>query len=108
MARASGGDPILIATPNRSLRHRLGEGLRRLTTVEEAGSGAEALSLLEQRSARFVLLDRLLPDLNCEELIGVVERQFPHIDVLLLDGVSGEIEVPEYLRGQAPTNGSAR
>jgi len=101
VAAAFGVDSILIATPNRSLRHRLGEGLRRRTAVEEAGSGAEALSVLERRSTRYVLLDRLLPDLNCEELIGVVEGQFPHTDVLLLDGVSGEIEVPDSLRGQA-------
>jgi transcriptional regulator with GAF, ATPase, and Fis domain len=100
-APAFGGETILIATPNRALRSRIGEGLRKRTHVEEAGSGAEALSMLEQRSARFVLLDRLLPDLNSEELIGVVERQFPRTDVVLLDSVSGEIEVPEYLRGQA-------
>jgi DNA-binding NtrC family response regulator len=100
MAKAFGGDSVLIATPNRVLRHRLGEGLRQRTTVQEAGSGAEALSKLELRSARFVLLDRLLPDLNCEELIGVVERQFPHTEVLLLDGISGEIELPDSLRGQ--------
>jgi hypothetical protein len=92
---------ILIATPNAALRRRLGDSLRKLTTVEEAGTGAEALSMLERRSARIVVLDRLLPDLNCDELIGVIERQFPYTDVVLLDGESGEIDVPEELRGHA-------
>ncbi len=57
--------------------------------------------MLERRGARIVVLDRKLPDLNCEELIGVVERQFPCTDVVLLDGDSGQIEVPEELRGDA-------
>jgi DNA-binding NtrC family response regulator len=93
-----GNASILIATPNAALRRRLGDGLRKLTTVEEAGTGAEALSMLELRSFRIVVLDRVLPDLNCDELIGVIERQFPYTDVVLLDGESGEIDVPEELR----------
>jgi DNA-binding NtrC family response regulator len=92
---------ILIATPNATLRRRLGDSLRKLTTVEEACTGAEALIMLERHSSRIVLLDRVLPDLNCDELIGVVERQFPYTDVMLLDGESGEIDVPEELRGHA-------
>jgi DNA-binding NtrC family response regulator len=95
-----GAASILLATPNANLRRKLGDSLRRLTTVEEAGSGAEALSLLERRSVRIVLLDRLLPDLNCDELIGVIERLFPCTDVVLLDGESGVIDIPEELRGQ--------
>ena len=42
--------------------------------------------MLERRGARIVILDRKLPDLNCDELIGVVERQFPCTAVVLLDG----------------------
>jgi DNA-binding NtrC family response regulator len=94
-----GSTSILIATPNAILRRRLGDGLRKLTTVEEAGTGAEALSMLERRSTRIVLLDRMLPDLHCDELIGVIESRFPYTDVVLLDGESGEIDVPEELRG---------
>ncbi len=89
---------ILIATPDALLRKRLGDSLRKVCLVEDAGTGAEALSMLERRGARIVVLDRKLPDLNCDELIGVVERQFPCTDVVLLDGSSGTIEVPEELR----------
>ena len=83
---------ILIATPNPILRRRLGDSLRQVTSVEDASTGAEALSMLERRGARIVVLDRKLPDLNCDELIGVVERQFPCTDVVLLDSELGEIE----------------
>ncbi len=82
---------ILIATPNPILRRRLGDSLRQVTSVEDASTGAEALSMLERRGARIVVLDRKLPDLNCDELIGVVERQFPCTDVVLLDSELGEI-----------------
>ena len=95
-----GAASILIATPNTALRRRLGDSLRKLTALEEAGTGAEALSMLERRSARIVILDRLLPDLNSDELIGVIERQFPYTNVVLLDGESGRIDVPEEMRGQ--------
>ena len=62
--------------------------------------GAEALGILERGSARFVVLDRLLPDLNSDEVIGVVERQFPCTEVVMMNGESGEIDVPEELRSQ--------
>ena len=92
---------ILIATPNAMLRRRLGDSLRKVTSVEDASTGAEALSMLERRGARIVVLDQKLPDLNCDELIGVVERQFPCTDVVLLDSEIGEVQVSEELRGSA-------
>lgn len=92
---------ILITTPNSILRKRLGDSLHKICAVQYASTGAEALSLLEHRGARIVVLDRKLPDLNCEELIGVVERLFPCTDVVLLDSKNGRIEVPEDLRAEA-------
>jgi DNA-binding NtrC family response regulator len=89
---------ILIATPNPALRKRLGDTLRQAARVDDAGSGAEALCMLERRGARIVVLDRNLPDLNSEELIGLMERQFPCTDVVLLDSVNGTIEISEELR----------
>src|SRR6266545_4521320 len=91
-----GAAPILIVTPNATLRRRIGESLRRMTTVEETGSGAEALGILERGSARIIVLDRLLPDLHCDEVIGAVERQFPCTEIVMLDGESGAIELPNY------------
>jgi DNA-binding NtrC family response regulator len=88
---------ILVATPNVILRERLVESLRPVASVAEVSAGAEALDVLERRSARIVVLDRKLPDLNCDELIGVVEQQFPGTDVILLDSDNGEVELPEEL-----------
>jgi transcriptional regulator with GAF, ATPase, and Fis domain len=96
-----GAASILIATPNAILRKRLGDSLRKVSSVEVVSTGAEALSMLERHGARIVVLDRHLPDLNCDELIGVVERQFPCTDVVLLDSENGEISVPEELRDTA-------
>jgi DNA-binding NtrC family response regulator len=96
-----GAATILIATPDAALRKCLGDALRKAALVVDASSGAEALSILERRGARIVVLDRKLPDLNSEELIGVMERQFPCTDVVLLDRVSGTIEIPEELQGNA-------
>ena len=95
-----GAAPILIVTPNATLRQRLGDSLRRMTTVEETGTGAEALGILERGSTRIVVLDRLLPDLHCDEVIGAVERRFPYTEIVLLDGESGAIDIPEEMRSQ--------
>ncbi len=92
---------ILVATPDAALRERFCERLRCHTSVEQTSTGAEALSILERRGARIVVLDRNLPDLNCEELIGVIERQFPGTDVVLLDGASGLVELSEDSGGSA-------
>lgn len=97
----SGAASVLIATPDAALRNRLGGSLRQVATVEETGTGADALSLLERRGARMVVLDRKLPDLHCDELVGVVERQFPWVNVILLDSENGAVEIPEELHEDA-------
>lgn len=93
---------ILIATPNALLRKQLGDHLRAVTLVEEVRTGAEALERLQQRGARIVVLDRKIPDLNCEELVGVVESQYPGTEVVLIDNDSGVINLPEEMRGDEP------
>jgi DNA-binding NtrC family response regulator len=94
-------ESILIVSPDAVLRKRLGDILRKVTSVEEASTGAEALGMLERRGARIAVLDSKLPDLNSEELVGVIELQFPGTDVVLLDRENGEIQVPEELRDTA-------
>ena len=89
---------ILIATPNETLRKELAEKLRATARLEEAATGAEALERLGRSGARLVLLDRNFPDLNSDELIAVIERQFPGTEVLPLDSKTGAIEFPHELR----------
>ncbi len=89
---------ILIATPNETVRKNLLEKLHGVARLEEASTGAEALERLARSGARLVLLDRNFPDLNSDELIGVIERQFPGTEVLPLDSKTGAIEFPAELR----------
>lgn len=77
---------VLIASSNPSLRQqvieRLPSGWHR---VEEAVGGAEALGKLEVSDCRMLLLDRELPDLNVEELMALVRRDYPGVDVRTID-----------------------
>ena len=55
MPAPRGATSILIATPDALLRQRLGDCLRTVSLlVEEAGTGAEALGMLERHGARIV------------------------------------------------------
>jgi DNA-binding NtrC family response regulator len=100
MPAAHAAASILIATPNPLVRKMLVDRLRAVTMVEEARSGAEALDRLQRRGARIAVMDRRFPDLDCDELVGVIEQQFPGTEVLMLDSESGTIEVPEEMRGR--------
>jgi DNA-binding NtrC family response regulator len=53
--------------------------------AEEACGGAEALALLERGKCRTLLLDRCLPDLEVNELVGTVRARHPDVEVLVLD-----------------------
>jgi len=55
-----------------------------LDVVGEAGSGAEALELLERVTADVVLMDIGLKDVNGLELTQALRERFPHIRVLIL------------------------
>ncbi len=82
----SGG--ALIASPNNALRelvlHRLNGRCR---PVQQALGGADALVKLEKGDCQVLFLDRCLPDLHVEELLAIVRRRFPAIQVVLLDPV---------------------
>jgi DNA-binding NtrC family response regulator len=82
----------LIASPNTALRqevlHRL-DG--RCRPVQQALGGADALAKLENGSWQVLFLDRRLPDLDAEELMAIIGRRFPGIQVVLLDS---ELEHP--------------
>ena len=58
--------------------------------VREASGGADALVQLENGDWQLLFLDRRLPDLDTEELIGIIKRRFPGIEVVLLDSDSGQ------------------
>ncbi len=57
--------------------------------VHEACGGADALVKLETGNWQVLYLDRRLPDLDAEELIEVIRRRFPGIQVVLVDSDTG-------------------
>jgi CheY-like chemotaxis protein len=63
---------------------------------EEAVGGAHALAKLLQWPCDGVLLDRNLPDLDAQEVAEQIRKQYPQIEVQLLDpGAMGKAEEKE-------------
>lgn len=88
---------VLVASGNPDFRARMRGllGAVRQRAVEAAG-GAEALQQLELEPCRGLVLDRSLPDLDADELAGMVAAQYPELEVAILDPESvagaGELE----------------
>src|SRR5258708_27668392 len=81
---SSGG--ALIASPDSALRQQVLHRLNgRCRPVQQALGGADALAKLEKGNWQVLFLDRRLPDLDAEELIAIIGRRFPEIQVVLLD-----------------------
>jgi len=100
IARVGAGG-ALIASPSSTLREQVLQNLNgRWRPVQRAAGGAEALMKLEQGDWQVLFLDRRLPDLDSEELIAIIGRRFPGIQVVLLDSdtavpAAGEGEFPD-------------
>jgi DNA-binding NtrC family response regulator len=76
----------LIASPNSALRQEVLHRLNgRCRPVQHALGGADALAKLEKGGWQVLFLDRRLPDLDAEELMAIIGRRFPGIQVVLLD-----------------------
>ncbi|HUL15581.1 MAG TPA: sigma-54 dependent transcriptional regulator [Terriglobales bacterium] len=77
---------VLIASANADFRKRLlgsvapGESLQ-----EEAVGGAHALAKLGQFACDSVLLDKHLPDLDANEVAGLIRERYPRISVEMVD-----------------------
>jgi DNA-binding NtrC family response regulator len=94
----SGG--ALIASPNEALREQILHRLNgRCQPVQQALGGADALARLERGNWQVLFLDRHLPDLDPEELIAIVRRRFPDIQVVLLDSGNSQANEDATLRG---------
>jgi DNA-binding NtrC family response regulator len=81
---------VLVASPSRSLREKVLSSLHdRHWPVQEVSGGADALVKLESGGWQLLFLDRRLPDLDAEELVEVIKRRFPGIEVVVLDSDGG-------------------
>jgi len=90
----------IVASANKEFRERILKRLRaRSWSVEEASGGAEALSLVEARAFRALLLDRWLPDLDVPELVDIIKARYPHVQVLV---VGSEVEERRLIEDLSP------
>jgi DNA-binding NtrC family response regulator len=77
---------ILIASADAALRQRVKKDpLYAGADSEEAVGGAHALAKLLQFPCDSVLLDRNLPDLDAAEVAEQIRKQFPRVDVEMID-----------------------
>ncbi|HUI75469.1 MAG TPA: sigma-54 dependent transcriptional regulator [Candidatus Acidoferrum sp.] len=94
---------VLVASANADFRKRLlgsvalGESLQ-----EEAVGGAHALAKLGQFDCDSVLLDKHLPDLDANEVAGLIRERYPRISVQMVDSklASSEIQDSAILEKQ--------
>lgn len=87
---------ILMVDDHRVVR----QGVRSLlelepdfTIVAEAGTGTEALKLIDQLRPEIVLLDLKLPDLSGTEVCRRAKNLYPNIAILMLTAISNGSEV---------------
>ena len=92
-------DPtVIVASSNSGLRRQIVQDLRLSRVIAaEALGGADALGQLKSSECQLLLLDRRLPDLDAEELLQIINRRFPGIDVLWLDE-AGQPALPSRWR----------
>ena len=78
---------VVLVSADTGLRQRLKEGLMQLRwTVREAGGGAEALGIAEDVRPEAIMVDGWLPDLETGEFAGELQRLYPAMDLLRMDG----------------------
>jgi DNA-binding NtrC family response regulator len=86
---------ILVVSADPSFRNRFLKELGNSeVSVEEALSGAHALARLRSLAFDTLILDRQLPDLNAEEVMDLVRRRFPGVQVRIV-GSTGREELPD-------------
>jgi len=61
-------------------------------TVDVAGNGREALRLFERREFDLVITDKVMPEMNGDQLAAAVKSTEPDTRVIMLTGFGGEID----------------
>jgi len=77
---------VLVASSDASLREQIVSTLNtNRWPVLAAHGGADALGKLERSECDVLLLDQQLPDLDPDELIRIIEAQYPGVEILQID-----------------------
>lgn len=80
----------VIASPSSAFREQVMDRLNgRCRPIQQVMGGADALAKLEKGDWQLLFLDRRISDLETGELIAIIQRKFPGIQVVLLDSASG-------------------
>ena len=69
--------------------------------IRFANSAAEALKLLEERSAGVLLADWLMPEMDGLETLQNIKQQYPEIIVVMITGSPSKDNVKESIQGGA-------
>ncbi len=95
----------LIASPDFAVREQVLQRLRgRCRKVQHVMGGADALMKLERGECQVIFLDRALPDLDSGELVGVIQRRFPQIQVVLLDPKTEQVDQDSKPASEGPSS----
>src|SRR5271170_5524706 len=93
---------ILVASADPEFRKRvMADPAYAGVFSEEAIGGAHALAKLMQSPCDGVLLDRNLPDLDAQEVAEEIRKQYPRIEVELVDSRAAIVEAPESTTSEA-------
>jgi len=85
---------VFVVSPNAQLRESLQEKLSLPRwNMMHASSGAESLAILRGRGDEdgVLLLDPSLPDLEAGEFQGILRDRYPHTQILMLNGQTGQL-----------------
>lgn len=81
------GARLLVVDDEANIRSALSRALSLLGyTVEEAGSGHEALSLLENSAYDLMVLDMVMPDVDGMAVMDHARRMYPDLLIIILTG----------------------
>jgi len=90
---------ILIVDDDTIIRQRLqGELSRGYYNVFTAGTGVEALAVIEKEKPQIILLDVKLPDMDGLELLSGIKKDCPDSEVIIMTGYGAEEVAIQALR----------
>jgi DNA-binding NtrC family response regulator len=82
---------VLVVSSNHDLRRSL---MTRLEfgqwSLMEAGSGAEALQIIDTERVTLILLDPGLPDLRVDDFKGIIEADYPDVTIIPINPHTGQ------------------
>jgi two-component system, cell cycle sensor histidine kinase and response regulator CckA len=99
---AGGSETILLVEDQEGVRNLISEVLRKNGySVLPAGSGAEALRLMQERCGQIdlVLTDVVMPQMGGRQLVALIAGQYPGTKVLMMSGYAEEFAITEKITG---------